>query len=182
MRTTRKTRSDKGRPASHGYSITHSKLYNIYFLMRRRCQNQTDPAYHKYGARGIDVCLEWQEPVAFCRWAVDNGYIPGLTLERVDNSKGYSPANCTWASRTAQARNRRSNRVITFDGRTQALAAWAEQIGISAHTLGERIRKTERAGDALDFSWLFSERWRLDRSGDAFPSDPFRPGRSADPI
>jgi len=158
MSTVRKSRSDKGIPSSHGYSITHPKLYNVYLLMRRRCEKPSDQAYPNYGGRGINVCQEWQSPDMFCGWAVANGYSPELTLERIDNSKGYSPANCVWVTRKAQARNRRSNRTITLDGRTQSIAAWAEEYGIRGGTLAARIQAAERAGRPLDPDRLLSKR------------------------
>jgi hypothetical protein len=162
MSKIRKSRSDKGIPTSHGYSITHPKLYNVYLLMRRRCEKPGDHAYSNYGGRGIDVCQEWQNPEAFCRWAIANGYSPELTLERLDNSRGYAPANCVWATRKAQARNRRSNKAITLDGRTQSVAAWAEEYGIRGHTLAVRIQAAERAGRPLDSGRLLrmAARWR----------------------
>lgn len=137
----RKTRSDKGVPQTHGFVVTHKKIYKIYFSMRSRCEKGTDPAYHRYGARGITVCKEWSTPEPFCRWAIENGYSPSLTLERKDNSKGYSPDNCIWATRTAQARNRRSNHMITIGGQTRPAAEWIEIYKILPRRAYSRINR-----------------------------------------
>jgi hypothetical protein len=74
--------------------------------MRYRCQNPKDRAYKWYGARGIKVCERWEK---FENFLADMGKRPpGLSLERVDNNKGYEPSNCIWATWTQQMRNRRS--------------------------------------------------------------------------
>lgn len=76
--------------------------------MRKRCNPGT--ARSKYhGDRGIRVCREWDSNFEiFFDWAMHNGFNPALTLERVDNDKGYSPGNCTWATYETQNRNKRS--------------------------------------------------------------------------
>jgi hypothetical protein len=143
-----KSRKDKGVPVTHGYSITHRLLYKLYFSMRSRCEKPTDAAYKRYGGRGIAVSPEWGTPERFCDWAVRNGYAEGLTLERLDNDKGYSPENCAWVDRKAQARNRRSGRMLTVGGATKTLAEVAEDLGLKYGTLRARLSKmgmTERA-------------------------------------
>lgn len=89
------------------------RLKHIINAMKMRCHNPNDENYHRYGARGITVCDEWRgDPMVFVKWALANGYRKGLTLERVDNNKGYSPTNCSWKDRFAQANNTRSNHWI----------------------------------------------------------------------
>jgi hypothetical protein len=65
---------------------------------------------------------------------------PAHTLERKDNDGPYSPENCVWVTRKVQMRNTRRNHLVTFDGRTQPVSAWAEETGIRYHTLSNRIR------------------------------------------
>lgn len=107
----------------------------------KRCYNERYNSYKNYGARGITVCNEWKNnPSAFKKWALSNGCREDLTLERIDTSKGYSPENCRWATRKEQANNRRSNRLISFNGETHTLSEWAEKKGINSITIRSRLR------------------------------------------
>ena len=82
-------------------------LYFVFYAMFARCNIPTNKDYKDYGARGITVCTEWETFEEFRAWSLANGYKVGLTLDRDDNSKGYSLDNCKWVSRTHQANNRR---------------------------------------------------------------------------
>lgn len=115
------------------------QLHVTWRQMRNRCTSPTNRSYKNYGARGISVCLEWDDFLAFRDWAQANGYNPGLSLDRRDNDGNYGPENCRWATRKEQARNRRTSRFITAIGRTQTLAAWAEETGIAASLIASRL-------------------------------------------
>lgn len=79
--------------------------YRAWGAMIQRCTNPNNPAWEYYGGRGISVCDRW---LTFANFIADMGLRPaGLTLERMDNDKGYSPDNCKWATRKAQMLNRR---------------------------------------------------------------------------
>lgn len=81
------------------------RLYYVWVQMRQRCGNPNNHAYKNYGARGIRVCEQWN---SFKRFYVDMGLPPGgTTLERTNNNGEYSAANCVWAPRVVQNRNRR---------------------------------------------------------------------------
>jgi hypothetical protein len=91
------------------HNMSRSNEYRIWDSMIRRCHNPDHKAYALYGARGITVCDKWKKFEGFFE---DMGLKPdGLTLERVDNSLGYSKENCKWVSVKDQARNRRSTKL-----------------------------------------------------------------------
>lgn len=124
----------------HGDSKTKSHLYNTWRAMKARCYNENNEAYKWYGGRGIVVCDEWKESyINFKQWAQNNGYVDGLTIERIDTNGNYEPNNCCWKTMLEQANNRNSNVDITYNGKTQTLKQWSEQIGIPYQTLQYRI-------------------------------------------
>lgn len=132
------------RSTKHGLSGGNrgrTRLYNIWLKMRARCLNPSDPNYPYYGGRGITICPEWNDFAAFHAWAYANGYRDDLTLDRIDNDGPYSPDNCRWVPAKRQARNRRNNRLLTFRGETKSVVEWAEEVGIPAHTLRQRLHR-----------------------------------------
>lgn len=88
-----------------------SKLYGVWSAMKHRCDSPNSPEYRNYGGRGISVCNDWRDYLAFMDWALESGYSSGLSIERVDNEKGYSPDNCKWATKSEQARNMRTTKL-----------------------------------------------------------------------
>lgn len=79
--------------------------------MRQRCRNKNNINYKNYGGRGIDICEDWDNPINFFSWSDKNGWIEGvnLSIDRIDNDKGYSPENCRWTDRVTQQHNRRAS-------------------------------------------------------------------------
>lgn len=117
-----------------------TRLYGIWKNMKYRCSNPNSPAYKDYGARGIFVCAEWQQYEPFRAWAIANGYRENLTIDRIENDKGYSPDNCRWATMKTQSNNTRMNRIIEFDGAEHTLTEWAEITGVCVATLWDRLK------------------------------------------
>lgn len=88
----------------------------------------------------MTVCERWLH--SFANFLADMGEKPqGLTLDRIERTGNYEPTNCRWATGREQARNRRNNRLITFNGETLSLKEWSERVGIHIHSLAERLEK-----------------------------------------
>lgn len=103
-----------------------------------RCHNPQHGQYKYYGGRGITVCSRWRE--SFDNFLIDMGVRPeGLTLDRIENDKGYEPGNCRWATRKEQTANRRCSVKVEWRGRTQDLIAWGTELGIAPRTLHARL-------------------------------------------
>lgn len=79
------------------HGCRNKRVYTIWQRMRDRCNNPKHKSYHRYGGRGITVCSEWNNSFTkFYEWAMSSGYEDGLTIDRIDNDKGYFPDNCQW--------------------------------------------------------------------------------------
>jgi hypothetical protein len=131
------TQNTGSRNIKHGRS-QNDKTYKSWQGIKDRCTNQNHKRYKDYGGRGIIVCKDW---LNFSNFLRDNGECPsGCTIERIRNLEGYYPGNCYWATWEEQARNRRSNHLETFNGKTQCLAGWSEETGIPNHIICQRLR------------------------------------------
>lgn len=118
----------------------NSRLNNIHHSMLQRCYYKKHHAYNLYGGRGITVCDEWKNNFkAFKKWALANGYQDSLTLDRIDNNKGYSPENCRWATQKQQCNNRTNNHLVTYRGKTKTLAEWCDELGLYYRTIANRV-------------------------------------------
>jgi hypothetical protein len=125
----------------HGF--TGTRVYHIWRQMRYRCSSPKAPEYKNYGGRGIKVCKRWD---SFNNFLADMGEPEGnLTLERKDNSKGYSPGNCKWATYKEQLNNRRDNNRLTVFGKTQTITQWAEEYKLPVSTLRNRLFRAKMA-------------------------------------
>ena len=121
------------------HNESKTRLYKIWECMKSRCNNINDTGYKWYGGRNIKICSEWQDYINFRNWALINGYVVGLTIERIDFNKDYCPENCRWATCKEQCNNTRRNKYITYNNKTQTLAQWSEELKISYSTLSARI-------------------------------------------
>lgn len=132
------------RSTKHGLTGGHghyTRPYRIWLNIRRRCLSKKCQDWKFYGGRGITVCNEWDDYAVFFAWSMANGYEKHLTIERVENNKGYSPDNCKWATRKVQSNNRRSNHNIEFKGQVKTLQQWAEEIGMAYTAILGRINR-----------------------------------------
>ena len=122
---------------THGKSVTRE--YRIWTGMHRRCHKPDDPAYKYYGGRGICVDPRWE---SFETFLTDVGLSPSPKhgIDRYpDNDGNYEPRNVRWATQAEQNGNTRSNRRLTYAGRTQTLAAWARETGVKGSTIRTRL-------------------------------------------
>lgn len=135
---------------THGKSKT--RLYNIWAGMRERCNCESYPAFRYYGAKGVKLCKEWDDYSAFEAWALANGYDKNAkphhcTLDRIDNSKGYSPDNCRWVNSKVQSNNQSRNRRIDYAGKSKTIAEWSEEKGWPYSVIYNRIVRYRWSAD-----------------------------------
>jgi hypothetical protein len=125
---------------THGMS--YSDEYLIWGLIKGRCTNPKLSHYKTYGGRGISVCSRWFD--SFENFYADMGPRPSKlhTIDRYPDVDGnYEPNNCRWATRKEQARNRRDNRCVVYEGKRMTLSKAVERSGFSRSTLNKRLKK-----------------------------------------
>jgi len=125
-----------GKP-THGLSRTPE--YRAWKGLVQRCTNPDHPAYGDYGGRGIAVCERWLDDVEAFIEDMGPRPSPRHELDRIDNDGPYSPENCRWTTVQRNARNRRSNRRITYRGETRTLAGWCELLGLPSDSVRKRL-------------------------------------------
>lgn len=120
---------------THGMSNTPT--YHTWVTMRKRCANKHNSDYHLYGGRGIKVCERWN---SFENFYLDMGErAEGMTIDRIDPNKDYSPENCRWATNLEQARNKRNVRFVTFNNMTKSLHEFCDELKLNYHTVNTRL-------------------------------------------
>lgn len=142
--------------------VSRNYRYTAWLGMVRRCTKPEHPAWRWYGGRGISVCRQWLD--SFGQFVDDMGERPsrGHSLDRIDNSKGYSPDNCRWATRKQQTRNRRKaaprKNIIRVDGLSLTELALAS--GICRATIKRRYRAGKRGKDLVASDLRNGSYWR----------------------
>lgn len=138
-----KIEKTRARMTTHGASANYSQSpeFKAWLSMRTRVK-------HVDAYKNRPVCERWQ---VFQNFLDDMGHmpVPGLSVDRIDNAKGYEPSNCRWATRTQQNRNRSNNRLVTFQGRTLCVGEWAQEQGIKSTTIIWRLNAGWSPEEAL---------------------------------
>lgn len=134
----------------HGAAAGKKKSeYNIWVMMRQRCNNPRNKRYKDYGGRGITVCERWDN--SFTAFLSDMGLRPpGTSIERKNNDGNYEPGNCIWATREQQALNTRSNLRIEINGVTKTLTEWADHFGVPRELAYSRYWKKQPVERVFD--------------------------------
>lgn len=123
---------------ANGHS--RERVYRTWRGMHQRCYNPKHENYKWYGGKGISVCTEWHDFIAFREWALANGYTDELTIDRINPDENYSPDNCCWVDMKIQANNRTSNRVIEINGILYTVSQLADTFSLSYYTVINRLR------------------------------------------
>jgi hypothetical protein len=107
-------------------------------MLQRTRAPETSHQHKHYAAKGVSVCDRW---LVFASFLEDMGECPGptLTLDRIENSKGYEPGNCRWATTAEQNANRSNCVMLTHEGITLNATEWALKLGMRPGTLLMRL-------------------------------------------
>jgi len=116
-------------------------LYKLYHCIKGRVKCDRIRDAKSYKDKGILVCDEWgNDYLAFKKWAIDNGYKKGLIIDRIDNSKGYSPNNCRFVTTKQSMRNTTRNRYLEINGERKTVVEWAEYYNVRDGLVRSRLR------------------------------------------
>jgi hypothetical protein len=141
--------ANKGKiPSNKRHGISKTPIYYAWANMLKRCTDPKNDQYYNYGARGIKPCEKWMTCEGFLE-DMQESYSKGLTLDRLDNDKGYSKENCKWSTLTEQANNKRNNTIVEFRGETERLIYFLEKYNIKRHQYYSRIKIGWSVEDAL---------------------------------
>ena len=133
-------------------NTTHNKskdpIYNVWSSMIQRCTNPRFRQYKDYGGRGIKPSEDWRTFENFFR-DMSGTHSQKLTLERLDNTKGYNKENCKWATRTEQNNNKRNNHVINIQGERRTVSEWSRLYGIKRSTISSWINRDKKVPEEV---------------------------------
>jgi len=133
-----------------------SKAYYAWRNMNRRCTNQKDSSYKRYGGRGISVCTEWRHDYDAFYYDMAGGFKDGLQLDRTNNNGNYSKDNCRWVTVKENQNNRNNNVVINHNGIKKTISEWADHLNLSRKELAKVYKRYSFYG-VDDYDSLFSK-------------------------
>jgi len=123
----------------HGHNTKTSAEYRSWAGIKSRIYNKKNAKYGVYGGRGIKLCTRWER---FENFLSDMGKKPeGMSIDRIDNNKGYYRKNCRWATSKQQARNTSRTIRIMYKGKKKSLVDWCDELGLSYGIVSQRINK-----------------------------------------
>ena len=128
--------------------LDNSRLHSIWNSMHARCYCKTHKSYHEY--KDLGVCEEWNSKnkhqgfLNFYKWAMNNGYNDSLTIDRIDNDKGYSPKNCRWVTPYDQCRNLKRNVWIEYKGKNKLLMDWLSELNMTRGKYNNIVWKNKK--------------------------------------
>ena len=154
---------------------TNTKLHGVWNTMKNRCSNPNVKSFKDYGGRGIKVCEEWRNDFSsFYEWAIKNGYLEGLEIDRINNDGHYEPNNCQWTTRAKNINKTRKTVYIPIDGVLKTASEWSKESGISGKLILDRHNKGWKNSDLLippkignnqqtqhqDVDWVKDKTWK----------------------
>lgn len=141
---------------NYTHSMSKTRIYHEWCAMRKRCNKANEKDYRSYEGRGITVCVEWQNDfMCFRDWAFANGYSDNLTIDRIDNDKGYSPDNCRWITIEEQQSNKANTIHVFYQGKDWCLRTLCESIGFPYKTAHCRYSRLKKRGAEITAEELF---------------------------
>lgn len=145
------------------HRMTNTRFWSVWRGMVYRATDPASPDWARYGAAGRGVDEVW---LSFKNFYSDmfEGYRDDLTIERIDNSKGYSKANCRWATHMEQQANKNNNRVLRYQGRDMHLAEFCRVADVGRCAISSRLNAGMSPEDALiDYAASTYPRERVSR-------------------
>jgi len=171
------------------HGLSNTKLYHIYTSMKARCYSSKCSNYRFYGKKGITVCDEWLISFqSFYEWALSHRYHEGLSIDRINGLKNYSPDNCRWITMKINLQNQAKNKKCPITRlRKMRLEKCMSQhelgdlIGVrgftvcawehgKVHPSEEHAKKLISIFKAPSINWLLSIINDVERAEDLFPS------------
>lgn len=146
---------------THGEASRRTPEYRTWNAMKTRCFNERDKDFVRYGAKGITVCDRWLGENGFEAFLSDMGRRPSArhSIDRFPNQGGnYEPGNCRWATSEEQARNRRDNRLLSHNGKTEPVSQWSDDTSLPQAVITGRLKRGWTVAQALDTSYRPGQR------------------------
>lgn len=132
------------------HGLSNTPIYLVWNTMLSRCERQSNRSYSDYGGKGIKVCDEWHNAAVFFKWAYENGYKPGLEIDRIDSNGDYTPGNCRFVTRLNNANNKTNNKYIEHNGEIKTLAEWSRYFGVNYKNLSRNLKKGYSLEESVD--------------------------------